>query len=128
MDYLEINLKLFCFFVQVFNLWIPWEFFRHVDCHEEFWEIGALFQGIEVFQQEIVDGIYDFSISIEQAILPVFAKIALIGENFEELWDMEDDISGWCLFGVKVSFRIEVLKYFKDKVAQLESVIFIQIY
>lgn len=40
---------------------------------------------------------------------------------------MKNYISGWGGFGVKVNIRIKMLEYFKNQVAQLESVIFIKI-
>jgi hypothetical protein len=40
---------------------------------------------------------------------------------------MEDDISGWCLFGIEVSIGVEVFEYFEDEITQLEGVILIEI-
>ena len=40
---------------------------------------------------------------------------------------MEDDISGWCLFGIEVCIRVEMFEDFEDEITQLEGVILIEI-
>jgi hypothetical protein len=41
---------------------------------------------------------------------------------------MEDDVSGWSCFGVDVYVGVEELENFKHQIAELESVVLVQIH
>ena len=107
-------MKFFHLLIEFLEFWVSCKLFRDVERHQEFCKVRSLFQGIEVFEKIVVDGIDDFSVAIQKAVFPIGTKVRFVGENLQELSDLENDLLGLCLSGVDTDIRVEVFENLED--------------
>jgi len=121
MSDLKLSLELFHLFVKFFKLWITCELFGYVEWDQKFCKVGSLFQRGQIFQQIVVNGIDNLSVTIEESIFPISTKIRFVGKNLQELGNLENDLLGLCLSGIDVDIRVKILEDFEYKISECES-------
>lgn len=126
MDDLELSLQFLHLLVETFELRVAYEVGRDIEGDQKLGEIGSLLERGGVLEEEVVDGVDDFSIAVEQSSFPLGCEFAVIGEDPEELCDLEDDFLGLGLPGVDVDVWVEVLEDLEDEVAEIEGAHFVQ--
>lgn len=126
MDDLELSLQFLHLLVEAFELWVAYEVGRDIEGDQELGEIGSLLESGCVLEEEVVDGVDDLSVSVEQPCFPLGSEFAVVGEDPEELGDLEDDFLGLGLPGVDVDVWVEILEDLEDEVAEIEGAHFVE--
>lgn len=126
MDDLELSLQFLHLLVESFEFGVTHEVCGDIEWDQKLGEVGSLLERGGILEEEVVDGVDDFSIAVEQASFPLGREFAVVGEDPEELGDLEDDFLGLGLPGVDVDVGVEVLEDLEDEVAQIEGAHFVQ--
>lgn len=102
MDYLKLCLQFLHLFVEAFEFGVAYEVGRDIEGDQKLGEVGSLLECSCVLEEEVVDGIDDLAISVEESCFPLGGEFTVVGEDPEKLCDLEDDFLRLGLPGVDV--------------------------
>ncbi len=128
MDNLELCLQFFHLLIEPLELGVTDEVSRDIEGNKKLSEVGSLFECGGVLEEEVVDGVDDLAVTIKESSLPFGGEFAVVGEDPEELRDLEDDFLRLGLPGVDVDVGVEVLEDLEDEVTEIEGAHLVQSY